>query len=89
MHLYCLNVKRQMVQMKLFDPGVWTYCACTPLYLTLLRASLHDSEKADVADELFCWSYLCRSNLFFMWHQALKLDPTLQLFPFVEFLKHL
>ena len=53
MHLYCLNVKRQMVQMKSFDPGGWTYCACTALYLTLLRASLHESDKADVADESF------------------------------------
>ena len=52
-HLYCLNVKRQMVQMKSFDPGGWTYCACTALYLTLLRVSLHESDKADVADEFF------------------------------------
>ena len=53
MHLYCLNVKRQMVQIKSFDPGGWTYCACTALYLTLLRASLHESDKADVADDFF------------------------------------
>ena len=37
----------------IFRSWGWTYCACTALYLTLLRASLHESDKADVAHEFF------------------------------------
>ena len=85
MHLYCLNVKRQIVQMKSFDPGG---CACTVLYLTLLRASLHESDKADVADEFFV-GFTYAGQTYFLWHQTFKIDPTLQLFPFVKFLKHI
>ena len=64
MHLHSLNVERQMIQMKSSNPGSWTYCSCTALYLTLLRASLHKSDKADVADEFFVGLTYAGQNYF-------------------------